>query len=129
MTSTRILRLCELIQRELGRIIDQEVNDPRIGMVTVTGVELSEDLRHAKAFVSVLGDDDQKERSLRLLHHAGRFIRGRLAESINLRLVPRIRFILDESAENYLRIAEVLRQIHDEEEPGDDDGGSGDPEG
>ena len=129
MTSTRILRLCELIQRELGRIIDQEVNDPRIGMVTVTGVELSEDLRHAKAFVSVLGGDEQKERSMRLLHHAGRFIRGRLAESVNLRLVPRIHFILDESAENYLRIAEVLRRIHEEEEHGGDDGDSGGPQG
>jgi len=116
MTSTRILRLCELIRRELGRIIDQEVNDPRIGMITVTGVELSEDLRYAKAFVSVLGDDAQKERSMRLLTHAGRFIRTKLADSITLRLVPRIRFVLDESAENYLRINEVLQQIHEEDE-------------
>lgn len=121
MVSTRILRLCEQIRRELSRIIDQEVNDPRIGMVTVTGVELSDDFRYAKAFVSVLGDDEQKERSLRLLHHAGRFIRGRLAESVHLRLVPRIRFVLDESAENYLRISEVIQRIHDEEEPEHDE--------
>jgi ribosome-binding factor A len=125
VASTRILRLCELIQRELGRIIDQEVNDPRIGMVTITSVELSDDLRYAKAFVSVLGDDAQKEESMKLLRHAGRFIRGRLAGSINLRLVPRIRFVLDESAENYLRIAEVLRRIHEEEEEHDDDGDEG----
>jgi len=127
VVSTRILRLRELLRRELGRIIDQEVNDPRIGMVTVTDVELSEDLRHAKAYVSVFGDDEQKKRSLKLLTHAGRFIRGRLADSITLRLVPRIRFELDESAENYLRISEVLRKVQEEEH--DDDGdGVGDPE-
>ena len=84
-------------------------------MVTVTRVDLSEDLRYAKIFVSVLGGEQEKELAFRLLHRARRFIRSELAGRIDLRVVPEISFALDESAENYLRIDEVLKKIHEEE--------------
>jgi len=116
----RVLRVAEAVRRELGFILDRKLGDPKIGMVTVTRVELSDDLRYARVFVSFLGGVGGKE-SLKRLRHAGRFLRAELAHRIDLRVVPRLTFILDDSAENYIRIAEVLKTIHDQDD-GEDTG-------
>ncbi|MBD3349758.1 MAG: 30S ribosome-binding factor RbfA [Candidatus Eisenbacteria bacterium] len=114
MTSKRVLRVAEAMRRELGFILDRKLGDPKIGMVTITRLEVSDDLRHAKVYVSFLGGLGGSD-SLKRLRHAGRFLRGELAHTLNLRVVPRLAFILDESAENYIRIAEVLKAIEQEE--------------
>jgi ribosome-binding factor A len=115
----RILRVGEAIKRELSFILDRKMGDPRIGMVTVTRVELSDDMRYAKVFVSFLGDDEERRERMRLLRKARRFLRGELAHTLHLRVAPEITFVLDDSAENYIRINEVLKQIHEEEREGE----------
>jgi ribosome-binding factor A len=126
MERKRALRAAEAIQRETADILDHGIRDPRMAMmVTVTRVDLSEDLRYAKIFVSVLGGDQEKEQALRLLRRARRFIRSQLAGRIDLRVVPEISFALDESAENYLRIDGVLRKIHEEDRDRGDGGAPG----
>jgi ribosome-binding factor A len=116
MERKRALRAAEAIQREMGVILDRKIRDPRKAMmVTVTRVDVSEDLRYAKIFVSVLGGQEEKEMAFRLLRRARRFIRSELATYLDLRVAPEISFALDESAENYLRIDNVLKEIHEEE--------------
>lgn len=127
MVHKRVLRVGEALRRELGFILDREVGDPRIGMVTITRVELSDDLRYAKLFVSFLGDRDEREEALRHLRKARKFLRSQLASRLDLRIVPELTFVLDDSSEQYLRIAEVLKQIEDEHEERDDDDPGEDP--
>jgi ribosome-binding factor A len=119
----------EAVKRELGFILDRQLEDPRIGMVTVTRVDLSDDLRHAKVFVSFLGDDEEKARGMKLLRKARGYLRSVLAGRIDLRVVPELTFAIDESAENYLRIEKLLREIHEEEAEGEREDSEDDPRG
>lgn len=121
MAHKRILRASEAIRRELGFILDRKVADPRLGIVTVTRVDLSEDLRYAKVFVSFLCESDERDASLRVLRRARKFVRGELAHSLRMRVAPELTFLLDDSSENYLRIAGVLKEIAGEE--GEETGG------
>jgi ribosome-binding factor A len=123
----RVLRVAEALKRELSFIIDRELEDPRIGMATVTRVDLSEDLRHAKIFVSFLGGDEEKSQGLALLKRARGYLRSSLAGRLDLRVVPELAFVIDESAENYLRIEKLIKEIHDEESEGAYDGPEDDP--
>ena len=86
-----------------------------IGMVTVTRVDMSEDLRYAKVFVSFLTEGEERERSLRLLRKARKFVRGELAHTLRLRVAPELTFDIDESSENYIRISNVLKRVEEEE--------------
>lgn len=126
MSRKRVLRVTEAIKRELGFIIDRELHDPRIGMVTVTRVDLSEDLRHAKVFVSFLGGGEEKSRGLTLLRRARGYLRSELAGRLDLRVVPDLAFVIDESAENYLRIEKLIKEIHAEESGEEHDGSEDD---
>jgi ribosome-binding factor A len=135
----RVLRAGEAIRRELGFILDRKLGDPRIGMVTVTRVDMSEDLRYAKVFVSFLTEGEEREQSLRLLRKARKFVRGELAHTLRLRIAPELTFVIDDSSENYIRISKVLKAVEEEdadrlvadgddagergEVPEDDDGG------
>ena len=129
MSHKRVLRAGEAIRRELGFILDRKLADPRIGMVTVTRVDLSEDLRYAKVFVSFLADEEERQESLRLLRKARRFVRGELAHSLRFRVAPELTFLMDDSSEKYIRIAKVLGDIQEEdsdgrgERPDEDSGG------
>lgn len=116
MGSKRVLRVAEAIKRETGVILDRKLCDPGVTMVTVTRVELSPDLRYAKVFVSLLGDDAEREEGMRRLRRARGFIRAQLAIALPLRVAPELKFYPDESAENYLRIDGVLRSIHEEDD-------------
>ncbi len=120
MAHKRVLRVAETIRRELSLILDQRMEDPRVVMATVTRVEMSHDLKYAKVFVSLLGDEDEQRASLELIRKAVKFIRGELAYRLRLRSVPELRFILDDSAENYIRISKVLESIRDEDEDAQD---------
>lgn len=119
MPHKRVLRVREAIKREIGHILDRKVADPRLGLVTVTRVDLSDDLRHAKVCVSFVGDAEQKSEGMRTLIRVRGLIRSELARALRLRTAPELRFMLDESSENYLRIAKILEEIHDQDdEPG-----------
>src|SRR5690606_37367017 len=89
----------------------RKMKDPRIGFVSVTDVEMSRDLRHAKIYVSIFGDDEAKAQTLEALHHAQGFVRSELGRRIRLRHTPEISFRLDDSIERGHRINRLLREL------------------
>jgi ribosome-binding factor A len=104
-------RLGELILAEISDLITREIKDPRIGFVTFTRVEMSDDLRHAKVFVSSIGAEPEKARTLQGLSSATGYIRRQLGRALHLRYTPEISFLLDDSLEHGAKIAQILRQL------------------
>lgn len=105
---SRTRRVAEQIQRELATLIREEVKDPRLGMVSVSGVEVSRDMGHAKVYVSVLGDEEITEASLEVLRHAAGFLRHELGRRMVIRSVPQLRFIHDRSLEQGARMSALI---------------------
>lgn len=105
-------RLGELILAEISNLITREIKDPRIGFVTFTRVEMSDDLRHAKVFVSIIGAESEKARTLQGLSSATGYIRRHLGRALHLRYTPEIAFLVDESLAHGAKIAQILRQLH-----------------
>lgn len=115
--SLRANRVGEQMKKELGDIIGRKIKDPRIGFVTVTDVQVTGDLQQATVYISVLGDENQKENTLIALAKAKGFIRSEIGQRIRLRKTPEIMFEFDESINYGNRIQTLLHQIHDEENP------------
>lgn len=92
---SRPQRMADQIQRELAHIIQHSVSDPRLGMVTLSGVQLSRDFVHAKVFITVLDDQHDGAQSVKVLNRAAGFLRHELARRTLLRVVPQLRFIYD----------------------------------
>jgi ribosome-binding factor A len=105
-------RLGELLLAEISELVVRDLKDPRLGFVTFTRVELSDDLRHAKVFVSILGSEPEKARTLQGLASATGYIRRHLGRSLRLRYTPELTFLIDESMEHGAKIAQLLRQLH-----------------
>ncbi|MCM3637834.1 30S ribosome-binding factor RbfA [Sporosarcina luteola] len=114
--SMRANRVAEQMKKELGGIIGQKLKDPRIGFVTVTDVEVTGDLQQATIFISVLGNEAEKEATLAGLTKAKGFIRTEIGQRIRLRKTPEIEFAFDDSVEYGNRIESLLRQVNSEEE-------------
>ena len=110
MAYRRSDRVNALLQRELGTLISEELRDPRITFATVTGVETTADLRTAKIFVSVLGDEEQVSATMKALGEARPYIRHEIGARTDLRFVPDIEFVSDRSAERASRISKLLRE-------------------
>jgi len=104
-------RLGELVLAEISDLMAREIKDPRIGFVTFTRVDLSDDLRHAKIFVSIIGAPPEKARTLQGLASATGYIRRHLGKTLHLRYTPELTFLLDESLEHGAKIAQILRQL------------------
>jgi ribosome-binding factor A len=100
-------RVNDLIQTELAAIIQREAKDLHVGMVTVTGVEVAHDLSHARVFVSVLEDDKVKE-TIDALNTATKFIRYNLANAVELRITPELKFVYDDSTVRGNRISSLI---------------------
>ncbi|MCG0277263.1 MAG: 30S ribosome-binding factor RbfA [Thermanaeromonas sp.] len=113
--SIRVERVAEQMKKEIAQLLQDEIKDPRIGFVTVTDVELSNDMQHAKVYVSIYGDEEQKRQTLEALSRATGFIRREIGRRIKLRVVPEIVFKYDASIERADRIARLLSQIKAEE--------------
>jgi ribosome-binding factor A len=123
--SRRPDRVAEAIRSEVATFLNEDAKDPRIqGLVTVTSVEVTRDLRHANVFVSVLGTDAERQATLDGLLSLAGHLRSRLGRSLRLRLAPEIEFKYDESVARAARINELLAQIKDGESKSD--GGSSD---
>lgn len=106
------------VQRELSVIIRSEIKDPRIHMMTsVTQVEVAPDLKTCKAFISVLGDAEEKRNTLAGLRSAEGYIRRLLARNLNLRNTPEIHFILDDSIEYGVHMSHLIDEVQKETEP------------
>jgi ribosome-binding factor A len=110
MPSDRIRRVNEAVREVLSEAITTELKDPRVGFVTVTAVETSPDLRHAQVFVSVLGDDKQREDSLAGLSSSRGYLQSRVGSSLRLKHTPTLEFEYDPSVERVMRISELLRE-------------------
>ncbi len=113
--SLRTDRVAEAIREELMTIIQRELKDPGIGVTSITHVEVSGDLRHASVLFSVLGDEEERNRTLEALERAKKFIRSELGKRVKLRFTPELAFKLDESLEERLRIAKILDEIKEKE--------------
>jgi len=104
-------KLGEQIAAEVSDLLRTRVKDPRVGFASITHVEVSGDLRHAKISVSVMGDDDEKRNTMDALRHATGFIRHELAGRLTLRFMPEIIFKLDTSIEQGTRILGLIREL------------------
>jgi ribosome-binding factor A len=111
-------RVTEAIRKEISIILHDELKDPRLGFVTITGVELSSDLRRALIFFSVFGKEEDYKKTKEALDSALGFIRKIIAERINLRFAPEIVFKEDRSIEHSVRIQEILEEIKGLSAPG-----------
>ena len=124
MPGRRTDRVSVLIQRELSDIIQRELKDPRVGFCTISQVQVSTDLRYADIKVSVVGDKQQKRNSITGLKSAAGFLRREVVQRIGLRHAPELRFELDDSVDQLMRIDRLLKRIHTQEEiasPTDDE--------
>lgn len=108
-------RLAEVLREEITEIVGFELEDPRLIAVTVTEVQVADNLRNAKVFVVVEGDEDEIKEAMKALHHASSFVRQQLALSMDLRHAPQIHFARDTVEENAARVAELLADITPEE--------------
>lgn len=116
MGNLRPSRVAEEIKKEVSVIIPRDIKDPRVGFVTVTAVEVTNDLRYAKVYVSVLGGSEDEEQSLTALNNAKGLVRSAVGKRIRLRVAPEITFVLDKSFENAKRIGELLAKVKEEDE-------------
>jgi ribosome-binding factor A len=116
--SYRNVRIADQIRLELARLLREEVRDPRVGFVTLTEVDLSPDLKHARVYVTTMAEEP--ESTLAALKRATPFLRRSLARHAKLRYTPQLRFMIDKSVGTGFRVEELLQEIGDEEEPGSD---------
>jgi ribosome-binding factor A len=110
MPSERIRRVNEAVREVLSEAITTDLKDPRVGFVTVTAVDTSPDLRHAHVFVSVLGEDKERDESLAGLSSSHGFLQSRVASQLRLKHTPTLEFHYDPSVERVMRINELLRE-------------------
>lgn len=119
MVKHRAFRLAESIKIEVSRIIRDDIKDPRLGFVTVTDVEVAEDIRYAKVFVSVMGNEDEVKNSMDVLTRASGYVRSEIGKVIRLRYMPEITFRYDQSIEHGAHISKLLREVGVKGDPGD----------
>jgi ribosome-binding factor A len=110
MTSDRMRRVDEAMREVLSGAITSELKDPRVGFVTVTAVETSPDLRHARVYVSVLGNPGERRRTLQALTKAHGFLQRRVATELRIKNTPQLEFLYDDTVENAMRITELLEE-------------------
>ena len=108
MKSERMRRVDEAVREVLSDAITSEMKDPRVGFVTVTDVDTAPDLRHARVYVSVLGDDAKRRRSLDGLASAHGYLQRRVASELRLKHTPTLEFVYDDTSERGFRIAELI---------------------
>lgn len=113
-------RVSEEIMKEVSNIIRGDMKDPRLGMVSITRVELSRDLRHAKVFISVLGSGEERDSSISALRSGTGFIRKLLGSRMRLKAPPELLFKADDSIERSARINEILKKVGASEPPARD---------
>jgi ribosome-binding factor A len=108
MTGGRMRRVDEAMREVLSAAITSELKDPRVGFITVTAVDTALDLRHARVYVSVLGTDSERRRSLDGLRSGHGYLQRRVADELHLKHTPTLDFVYDDTAERAQRIQELL---------------------
>jgi len=120
---SRTQRIGDQIQRELAQMIPQEVKDPRLGFVTITAVDVSRDVGHAKVFITVMGenDEDKIKQNVRVLNDAAGYLRMLLGKAMKLRSVPQLHFHYDESITRGVRLSALIERAVSEDSKHQDD--------
>ena len=106
--AARLRRVADQIQRELSDIVRTELKDPRVGMITLTGVEVSPDLAHAKVFFTSLAGENDRDATLSGLKRAAGFVRSMLGARLEIRSVPELHFVYDASVESGIRLTRLI---------------------
>lgn len=119
MGKHRVGRVGEALKEEISQIVREELKDPRVGFVTVIGVEVASDLGHAKVHVSIMGSEAEIKESMQALTRAAGFVRSELGKRLSLRHTPDLAFKLDQSIEHGLKISKILHQVLDDSKPGE----------
>jgi ribosome-binding factor A len=115
MAKQRLQQVADTMQRILGEVIQKELKDPRVGFATVTGVEVSAELQHAKVRMAVMGSPEEREATMAVLQRARGFLRKRIAEEMGyMRFIPELHLIQDTSLDYTMHIDEVFRAIQQE---------------
>lgn len=112
MSGFRPQRVAEQMKKEIAELVRTDLKDDRLGFLTITRVEVSNDLQHAKVYASVFGNADKKQETLEVLQKSAGFIRGEVSRRLRMRLTPELAFVLDESGEYSAHIESVLRDLH-----------------
>lgn len=105
---SRTGRVAEQIQRDLAELIQLEVKDPRVGLVTLTGVEVAQDYSHAKVYFTTMGSSERVPLAQAGLEHAAGFLRSQLAHRMKLRIMPQLHFVYDSSVEHGVRLSRMI---------------------
>lgn len=116
LSSRRQLKAAEAIREVVATSILTDLRDPRVRDVTVLGVEVTADMREAKVSVSVMGDEAQQALSLRGLQNSAGFLQAKIADRIDTRYIPKLRFVLDQGMKNVAAVGEILNRIRQEKE-------------
>ncbi len=116
MSRLRTEKVANLLQRKISDILQKEVEEPELGFLTITRVKVSKDLRYAKIFFSVLGEFDQKEKSISILKRLTPFFRYRIGQEVRLKYTPEINFIYDEQIQKAQRIEDLIDMMHKKDE-------------
>ena len=115
-------RVAESIREEVTTFLAEDAKDPRlVGLVTVTGVDVSRDLRHAKVFVSIMGSDSERQATLEGLESAAGHLRSRIGRALRLRVAPEIAFRYDDSIARAAKIEALLAELREPPPSGNDD--------
>lgn len=117
--TARTDRIDALLREEISSLLSREVHDPRIGFATVTAVQTSPDLGHARVWISVMGSQDERAATLRGLDHAMPFIRRRLGERLRLRRIPELSVRADPTVERGTRVLQILHDLEEGKTPAD----------
>jgi len=116
VSSRRLLKAAEAIREVVASAIVTEIRDPRIRDVTVVGVEVTPDMREAKVFVSVMGDEAKQHLSVRGLQNSAGFLQAKISNRIDTRYTPKLTFVLDKGLKNAAAVGEILERIRRERE-------------
>jgi ribosome-binding factor A len=108
VTSDRMRRVDEAVREVLGDAVNSDLKDPRIGFVTVTDVKTNPDLRHARVYVTVLGDEQKREAALAGLRSAHGILQRRIASELRMKRTPTLEFVYDDTTDRALRLEEIL---------------------
>ena len=114
---SRTRRVGEQIQREMAQLVQQEIKDPRLGLVTISAVKLSKDMSHANIFFTILNDEQSVEETLKILDGASGFLRHELAKRMQLRIVPHVHFKYDESISYGNELSSLINKAMGMENP------------
>lgn len=117
MTSRRVLKVAEAVREVVSMAILTELRDPRVRDVTVTYVEVSPDLRHAKVHVSVMGDEARQKLTLHGLENAAGFLQQKINDRVDTRYTPKLKFILDQGVKHSIEVSRILNEVLPKEPP------------